>query len=124
MKNILVAILILFSISGTSQQRARPVSGLVKEILKTYRSLSTFDNTYDGFKENVFDSIDKYNSVLISMISAPAFGILTDSDYNTISKSTEIEIQFSQDKKLMVVCWKTLLNLPHQICFNILWISG
>jgi hypothetical protein len=124
MKNTLVTILILFSISGTAQQRAQPVSRLVKEILKTYRKLFEFDNTYDGLKENVGDSIDKYNSALISLISAPAFGVLKDSDYNSISKSTDIAIQFSQDKKLMVVSWRVLYNIPNQECINILWIGG
>ena len=124
MKNIVLAILILFSISGIAQRRSQPGSRSVKEILETYKKLFEFDKSYDGLKENVGDSIEKYNRALILLISAPAFGLLKGSDYNIISKSTDITIQFSQDKKLMLVSWSTLFYLPHQVCFNILWIDG
>lgn len=110
--------------SGIAQKGSQPGSRSVKEILKTYNRLFEIDNTYDGLKEDVFDSIDKYNGALISLISAPAFGLLKDSDYRTISKSTDIKIMFSQDKKLMLVSWRVLFNLPNPVCINILWIGG
>jgi hypothetical protein len=110
--------------NGIAQQSVKPKSRLVKEILKTYRKLFEFDNTYDGLKEDIGDSVDRYNRALILLISAPAFGLLKDSDYKSISKSTGLIIQFSQDKKILLVSWRVLVNLPHQSCFNILWITG
>ena len=124
MKNTLVTILILFSLSGIAQQGSQPVSRSAKKILDTYSRLFEFDNAYDGLKENLVDSIDKYNDSLISLISAPAFGLLKPADYNAISRTKDINILFSQDKKLMVVSWRMLINIPHQECINILWIGG
>jgi len=124
MRNILVALFILISMNGIAQQSVKPKSRLVIEILETYRKLFEFDNIYDGLKENISDSIDRYNSALISLISDPAFGLLKDSDYRSISKSTDLIIQFSQDKRILLVSWRVLVNLPQQSCFNILWIAG
>jgi hypothetical protein len=124
MKNILLTILVLFSMSSIAQRGSQSGSRSVKEILKTYKKLFEFDSGYDGIKENLGDSIGKYNRALISLISAPSFGLLKDSDYDSISKSTDIKILFSQDKKIMLVSWRTLFNLPHQVCLNILWIGG
>ena len=124
MKNALVTILILFTMSGKAQQMTRPGSHLIKEIRETYKKLIEFDYTYDGLNEALGDSIEKYNATLISLISSPAFGVLKDSAYNAISKSTDIKILFSQDKKLVVVSWRILNNIPNQECINILWMGG
>jgi hypothetical protein len=117
-----VTVILILGVSGFSSRIE--VSAFAKKIQNTFNTIRHFESIYDSYgMDSVADSVVKYNSELEKELSSSKFGLLDSSDLKYIAKSTEININTSPNKNLMLVSWSVFVNQAIPACSNIIWIN-
>src|SRR5215831_918232 len=92
----------------------------IGKIISTYETIGDlYDQFEDKHSGDLVDSIFSYNDRLYNLILSTNPNEMTYRDWKKVQDSTDIKIVISQDKKLLIISWSVLYDLPNPSCSNI-----
>src|SRR5690242_5089824 len=92
----------------------------IGKIISTYETIGDLYDRYEkDHTQGLVDSIFSYNDRLFDLILSANSNDISYKDWKKVQDSTDIKIVTSQDKKLVIITWSVLYDLPNPSCSNI-----
>jgi hypothetical protein len=120
MKYLMILLCLEISLKAICQEDTQKKHFVLNRIVKCFNQIRIFeDSSQNNFSSHFDDSIDEYNSKLLSYINSTEFSNLSNSELQEISHATEIKISYSRDSGLKVVSWCAFSFAPSPTCSNV-----
>lgn len=123
MKNLITILLLVLSIAckGQPESKTPKQISIADTVILIDQRIQDFESTPDTSSTVSFeDSIKRYNSILLRIISSSEFRLLRESDLQKISDLSNLQISKSRDRKLIVVSWCVFNQYPSPSCSRVL----